>query len=229
MQVRFIDMSGLINRFLVFGLSFVVALYSIATLASEAEYSRNDLSTSYGYLYLGDNARDLNSSKLESVDYRGSGPLEWGIGIGQYLTSSISVEGAFEYWGERYNRLGGAILPGTKNNVIQIGGVGLSVSALYNYTSNPFHSYVGVGLGYFHTGVLITVPTSGLLTDISAPSNQLLPEQHAVIGINYRISDGHKLGLEIRHRNIDANFGVYTNGEVNAGGTYILLMYRSSD
>ena len=80
----------------------------------------------YAYLYIGDDIGGSHSDQLKAVNYKGGGPYEWGIGIGKYLNDLVSVEGTFEYWGERYERKEGPILPGTYNNVIQAGGIGLS-------------------------------------------------------------------------------------------------------
>ena len=198
-------------------------LFAASTLGSPVESS-----AVYGFLYLGDNADDIHSAELESVNYKGGGPLEWGIGMGRFFTKAISVEGSFEYWGERYQRQGGAVIPGTENNVIQVGGIGLSVSAIYNYSKNPFHGYLGAGAGYFLTGVLVTEPGTGLLTEEAAPADKLLLGYHAVIGMDYRLKGNHRMGVEVKRRILKANFGQYTNGEIDAGGTYVLFVYRHS-
>ena len=182
----------------------------------------------YGYLYLGDNIGSSSTGNLKSTNYKSGGPPEWGIGIGRYYDihgQAFSVEGTFEYWGERYERKG-PVIPGTENNVIQAGGLGLSASAVYHYHRQDFHGYLGAGAGYFVTGILITEPGSGLLTEKGAPSDKWLPGFHFSAGANYRMSANHKLGIEIKHRILKADFGVYTDGEVDLGGTYLLLMYR---
>lgn len=196
--------------------------------ASEPADSQADFSDYYGYLYAGDDTGGSSSSKLKSVNYKGGGPPEWGIGIGRYFSDIFSVEGTFEYWSERYERQGGSVIPGTENNVIQVGGLGFSVSAVCNYSLNRFHTYAGIGGGYFLTGILVTQPGSGLLTDDGAPSDKLLFGYHAVIGLDYKIKANHKLGIEIKHRILNADFGQYTGGEVDVGGTYLLFLYRHS-
>lgn len=179
----------------------------------------------YGYLYIGDNIGSSGSGKLKSTNYKSGGPPEWGIGIGRHYTKQFSAEGTLEYWGERYKREG-ALIPGTENNVIQAGGLGLSATALYNFRHQDFHAYFGAGAGYFITGILITEPGSGLLTDQGAPSDKWLPGYHFSIGAGYRLKAGHRLGIELKHRVLKADFGVYTDGEVDLGGTFLLLMYR---
>lgn len=219
---------GLIERLLVTN-SFCILLTCPTFLFASAPAGPSvDSSAFYGYLYIGDNTGGISSDKLKSVNYKGDGPLEWGIGIGRYFTNAVSIEGTFEYWGERYERQGGAVIPETENNVIQVGGLGLSISAIYNYTSNPFHSYLGIGAGYFLTGILVTEPGTGLLGAEGAPSDKLLLGYHAVIGLDYRVKGNHKLGVEVKHRILNADFGQYTNGEDDVGGTYLLFMYRYS-
>lgn len=219
---------GFIERLLVSSSLFILVATPIISFASAPVVSPVDSSAYYGYLYIGDNLGGSSSNKLKSINYKGGGPLEWGIGIGRYFSNAVSIEGTFEYWGERYERQGGAVILGTENNVIQVGGLGLSISAIYNFTSNPFHGYLGLGAGYFLTGILVTEPGTGLLGEEGTPSDKLLPGYHAVIGFDYRVSGGHKLGVEIKHRILNADFGQYTNGEADVGGSYLLLMYRHS-
>lgn len=187
-----------------------------------------DFSSWYGYLFIGDNVSESSTDKLKSVNYKGGGPLEWGVGIGKYINDVFSVEGTFDYWGERFERKDSSIISGTENNVIQAGGLGLSVSGIYNYHQNNFHGYIGAGVGLFATGILVTEPGSGLLTSEGAPSDKLLPGYHVMTGASFRVRGNHKIGLEIKHRILKADFGRYTNGDVDLGGTYFLLMYRHS-
>ena len=183
----------------------------------------------YGYVFAGNNVSRSPKADLQPVSYKGGSPSEWGIGGGKYINNVFSIDAAFEYWGERFERQTGSILPGTYNNVIQAGGIGLSATALYNHTTGPFHLYVGLGIGYFDTGLLVTDPVSGLLTDINAPSEKWLPGYHFSLGLDYRIVDNHKLGLEVKRRVIEADFGSYTNGTADLGGTWWLIVYRSSE
>ena len=219
---------GMVGAIQVFSILSLVCVYPAFLFAAEPTASPRDFSDYYGYLYAGDNTGGSNSSKLKSVNYKGGGPPEWGIGIGRYFSNVFSVEGTFEYWGERYERQGGAVIPGTENNVIQVGGLGFSVSAVCNYSLNRFHTYAGIGGGYFLTGILVTQPGSGLLTDDGAPSDKLLFGYHALFGLDYKIEGNHKLGIEIKHRILNADFGQYTDGEVDVGGTYLLFFYRHS-
>ncbi|MGD8560416.1 MAG: outer membrane beta-barrel protein [Gammaproteobacteria bacterium] len=196
--------------------------------ASVPTLEKNDYSSWYGYIYIGDNLSDSSTDKLRSINYKGGGPLEWGIGLGKYINNTFSVEGTFEYWGERFERLNSPIIPGTENNVIQAGGLGLSFSGIYNYHQNDFGSYLGGGVGLFVTGILVTEPGSGLLTTEGAPSDKLLLGFHLKLGLDYRIQDAHRIGIEIKRLSLKADFGQYTNGEADVGGTYILFMYRHS-
>lgn len=180
----------------------------------------------YGYLYMGDNIVNSNSDVLKSVNYKGGGPFEWGIGVGKYLNGLLSLEGTFEYYGERYERRDGPILLGTLNNIIQAGGIGLSMSALLNYNWNSFHIYSGFGAGYFSAGLLVTDPQSGLLTVENAPSDKWLPGFHIIAGIDYKFAKSFGLGIEIKHRILRTDFGNYTNGEVDFGGTWLLIIFR---
>ena len=181
----------------------------------------------YGYLYIGDDIANSNSDALKTVNYKGGGPFEWGIGVGIYLNDLLSVEGTFEYYGERYERKVGPVLPGTFNNVIQAGGIGFSITALLNHSWKSFHIYSGFGVGYFNTGLLVTAPLSGLFTVENAPSDKWLPGFNISAGIDYRLSKYTGLGLEIKHRKLKADFGSYTNGEVDFGSTWLLIVIRA--
>ncbi|MGD8570317.1 MAG: outer membrane beta-barrel protein [Gammaproteobacteria bacterium] len=206
-----------------------VVFSSPSTLfASVPTPEENDYSSWYGYIYLGDNLSGSSTSKLRAVNYKGGGPLEWGIGLGKYINNAFSVEGFFEYWGERFERQNSATISGTENNVIQVGGLGLSFSGIYYYHRNNVSSYLGGGIGLFATGVLVTEPGSGLLTTEGAPSDKLLLGFHVKLGLDYRIQDAHKIGIEIKRLSLKADFAQYTNGETDIGGTYILFMYRYS-
>ena len=181
----------------------------------------------YCYLYMGDDISNSNSDELKAVNYKGGGPYEWGLGVGKYLNNCFSVEGTFEYYGERYERKDGPILKGTFNNVIQAGGIGLSMSALLNHNWSSFHFYSGFGVGYFNTGLLVTEPLSGLLTEKNAPSDKWLSGYHIFAGVDYRLSKSLGLGLEIKHRVLKTDFGSYTNGDVDFGGTWLLIVIRA--
>ena len=222
------DKREIVRRLRVFNVFIYILAYPSVLYATESFDSQKGSSALYGYFYIGDNIGGSNSNKLDSVNYKGGGPPEWGFGIGRYLNEFVSIEGTFEYWGERYKRKNSAVIPGTENNVIQAGGLGLSISAVYNYHLKDFHGYLGAGAGYFLTGILVTKPGSGLLTEEGAPSDKLLPGFHVMIGGDYRIKENHKLGLEIKHRILEADFGEYTNGKVDVGGICLLLIYRHS-
>ena len=219
---------GLVRRLQIFSVMFLVCTCPLVLHAEEPTASNSDTSPFYGYLYAGDNTSNSHSGNLKPVNYKSGGPPEWGIGLGRYFTDVVSVEGTFEYWGERYERQGAAIIPGTENNVIQVGGLGLSMTAVFNYTQRDIHAYAGLGAGYFLTGILITEPGSGLLTDDGAPSDKFLLGYHVSVGADYRVSGNHKLGIEYKRRILKADFGQYTNGEVDVGGSYLLFVYRHS-
>ena len=218
----------LIRRLRAFNVFCLVLTCPAIVFASTPVEPSVDTSALYGYLYVGDNVSGSNSGKLKTVNYKSGGPPEWGIGLGRYFTDIVSVEGTFEYWGERYERQGTAIIPGTENNVIQVGGLGLSMTAVFNYTHRDIHAYAGLGAGYFLTGILITEQGSGLLTDEGAPSDKFLLDYHVSVGADYRVSGNHKLGIEYKRRILKADFGQYTNGEVDVGGSYLLFVYRHS-
>jgi len=213
-----------IRQILVF---YCLVIFLVISPAAESQ-SIEEPTNWYGYLYLGDNIGGSSTGKLESVDYKSGGPPEWGIGIGRYLNNVVSLEGTFEYWGERYNRTGGPVIAGTENNVIQVGGLGLSVTAVVNYSHQDLHGYAGIGAGYFLTGILVTEPGTGLLTGKGAPSDKLLLGFHVSIGADYRIQQAHRIAIELKRRFLKADFGQYTNGTVDVGGTYLLFMYRHS-
>lgn len=210
---------NLIGRLLALNLlAFSAVLYADGPTSTPS-----DPWISYSYLYFGNNIGNTSSSKLESVNYKGTAPGEWGIGIGRYVTDTISLEGALEYWGERFERKDGTVLPGTKNSIIQVTNMGLSASAVYNYTRHSFHVHLGAGAGYFSTEVLVTDPDSGLLTKNNTPSDKWFPEYHAGLGIDYCVGKEVWIGIEVKHRILYADFGPYTDGRTNVGGTFLLF------
>lgn len=208
--------------FLVFFLFFYPAIAS----ATQSE-SIEETPDWYGLAYIGNNIGNSGPAKFETTTYYGGGSYEWGIGFGKHVTKVFSLEGAFEFSGERYKR-SGVIIPGTENNIIQAGGQGLSVTALYNVNNDDFYGYAGIGAAYFSTGIMVTEPGSGLLTSDGAPSRKWLPAYHLTAGINYRFKGNHKLGVAIIHRILNADFGIYTNGDVDLGDTYLLFIIHIS-
>ena len=205
---------------------FILCCYPFLLFAAQSEQPASTGNTFplYGYLYLGDNAGESSTGSLQSINYISS-PLEWGVGLGRYYGDRLSVEGALEYWGERYERMG-TVIPGTENNVIQAGGLAFSATALGHVHRNDWHAYAGVGAGYYLTGILVTEPGSGLLTTEGAPSEKWLPGLHLSVGVDYRVNESHKLGIEIKKRRLNADFGAYTDGNVDLGGTFLLFVYR---
>lgn len=180
----------------------------------------------YAYAYLGNNIGNTHSGALESVDYKGSGPGEWGFGFGHYMTDTISIEGSFEYFGERFERNDGTTIPGTYNNVIQVTSMGPSASVLYHYKHAPFHLYLGAGVGYYSTGVLVTDPGSGLFTSEGAPSDKWFAGYHADLGVTYNTGIV-ALGLALKHRILYVDFDAYTDGKADVGGTCLLFVISS--
>lgn len=209
------------------GLVLTVLYVNPLPLMAE-ESTANDIPEYYGYLYIGNNTGSGHSRELDSIDYKGGSPYEWGLGLGRYLSHTISIEGTFEYWGERFERQDANLIPGTANNVIQVGGLGVSIAGLLNYRYTDLHGYVGIGAGLFYTGVLVTEPGTGLLTTDNAPTDKLRPGYHGVVGLDYRVEENHWVGLEVKYRILRVDFGEYTHGEVDVGGTCILLRYRHS-
>lgn len=204
-----------IGRLLVFKLLAISALL----YADESE--------AYSYVYIGNNIGNTRDGTLTSVNYKGSSPGEFGIGTGRFVTDDISIEGIMEYWGERFERDDATILAGTYNNIIQVTSMGLSTAAIYHYTNNSFDVYLGIGAGYFNTGILITDPDSTLLTEAGAPSDKWLVGYHASFGVNYGYGEQFSIGVELKQRKLYADFGPYTNGKVNVGGTYMLIVLNN--
>ncbi len=200
--------------------------FSTLLCAAEPTAAPHEEPFLYAYAYLGNNIGNTRSGALESVDYKGSGPGEWGFGFGHYMTDSISIEGSFEYFGERFARNDGTIIPGTYNNVIQVTSIGPSASLLYHYKHDPFHLYLGAGVGYYSTGVNVTDPGSGLLTNEGAPSDKWFAGYHADFGVAYNTGLGFALGLELKHRILYVDFDAYTGGKADVGGNYLLFVIR---
>lgn len=200
-------------------------LLAFSTLLYAAEAPQKPFLYAYGYL--GNNIVNSRSGALESVDYKGSAPGEWGFGFGHYVTDSISIEGSFEYFGERFERNNGTVIPATYNNLIQVTSMGPSASVLYHYRHNPFHLYLGAGAGYYSTGLLVTDPDSGLFTTKGAPSDKWFAGYHADLGVNYDTAIGFALGLALKHRILYVDFDAYTGGRADVGGTYLLFVISS--
>ena len=178
----------------------------------------------YGYLSVGAFKGSDNTGQIRTANYKGGSRIPWGLGIGYHLNKHISIDGGIEYWGERYERISDSILPGTANNFIQIDSVGLSFTSKYQNRYQNVNGYVGVGAGYFSTTLWVAAPSGGLLTT-SGGSDDYIFGYHFVLGGGYRISKESYLGVELRHRIATVDFGEYSNGEVDAGGTSISLVW----
>ncbi len=202
-------------------------LFVLATASYSAESSevlpKDSSRLFYAYLGIGDNISKTDSDNLKNID---SSPGEWEIGIGRYVTENISVDGIFEYWGQRYERTDGISLPNTYNNNIQVTNMGLSIATVYHYKRNPFHTHIGLGAGYFNSSVLVTDPGSGKYTEAGAPSSKWLVGYHASIGFDYCVGEEFWIGLELKYRMLNADFGAYTHGEADVGGTYLYFVIK---
>jgi opacity protein-like surface antigen len=108
---------------------------------------------------------------------------------------------------------------------------GLNLSVKFHFTQDRVDPYFGVGVGIYSTDFRTTSEASTCQrhcadTGPRVASNSADTGYHAVIGVDYHVTQKNVVGVEFRRLWLDANFGDIGLGKVKAGGSLLWLGYR---
>ena len=208
----------------VLAFAFLVALPQVA-LATEPEKvagkepRRTPLHLS---LYLGDFHADDSPGQLRG----GSDGYGWGLTAGYFFNRYLSLEGDFQFLRRDCERVSGSVIPGTADNDQRYLTLGLSVLAKGSRRFGRWRPFAGVGAGYFDTELWVTDPESGKFTRSGAPSSEGSIGYQFVLGVGATIRKRFQLEAGWKTIVLDGDFGAYTNGNVDLGGSLIYIAAR---
>jgi hypothetical protein len=173
-------------------------------------------------LFLGDFRADDNPGQL----VREGDGYGWGLTGGYFFNPHFSLEGEFMWFRRDYVRVSDTVLPGTADNRQRYLTLSMSALAKASRRFGRWRPFLGVGAGYFDIAPYVTQPESGLFDPTGAPSSEGSPGYQVVVGVAARVRK--RFHLEVGWKNIflDANFGTYSNGEVDLGGSMIYIAVR---
>jgi len=176
----------------------------------------------YFSLFLGDFRADDNPGQL----VRDGDGYGWGLTGGYFFNRHFALEGEFMWFRRDYVRVSDTVLPGTADNRQRYLTLSLSVLAKASHRFGRWRPFLGVGAGYFDTEPYVTHPEIGLFDTTGAPSSENSLGYQVVVGVTARVSK--RFHLEAGWKNIflDENFGTYSNGEVDLGGSMIYIAAR---
>jgi opacity protein-like surface antigen len=115
---------------------------------------------------------------------------------------------------------------GTVDGRTHIYGGGFSGVVKFSVPLGHLVPYIGGGVGMYFATMNVTGTVLGLET--SAEANETVPFEQVLAGADYWFSDRWALGIEYRRAFIEANFGGFTNGDVQLGGDSVLLTVKFS-
>ena len=176
----------------------------------------------YFSLFLGDFRADDNPGRL----VREGGGYGWGLTGGYFLNPNFALEGEFMWFRRDYMRVSDTVLPGTADNRQRYLTLSLSALAKASHRFGRWRPFLGVGAGYFDTEPYVTHPQSGGFDTMGAPSSEGSLGYQVVAGVAVRVRK--RFHLEAGWKNIflDEDFGTYSNGEVDLGGSMIYIAAR---
>ena len=80
--------------------------------------------------------------------------------------------------------------------------------------------------GRKYRGAAPMVLALGMLVSPHAAARSSDPGYHALVGVDYHVTQKNVIGVEFRHLWLDANFDDIGLGKVKAGGSLLWLGYR---
>ena len=173
----------------------------------------------YAFLQAGPFGGNSDPGKVKA-DGSGYG---YGLGMGYFLTHNLSLEGDFMYFADDYVRDSLTLAPGTSSNNIEIASVSLAVNTKYFIRSEKLSFFFGGGVGFYDSDIYARkVGLSGLS---NVDGDQAIGYQ-GIVGVGYAYRDRARIELGWRGIFLDQDFGVYSNGDADAGGNYFYIGYR---
>jgi len=124
-----------------------------------------------------------------------------------------------------------AQIPAGTNFRSNISTGGLNLSVKFHFTQDRVDPYFGGGVGVYSTEFRTTSEVPGCQhhcadTGPRVTSRSTDPGYHALVGVDYHVTQKNVVGVEFRHLWLDANFDDIGLGDVKAGGSLLWLGYR---
>jgi opacity protein-like surface antigen len=123
----------------------------------------------------------------------------------------------------------GTFKDGTVRTNMSTGGLNLSVK--FHFTLDRIEPYFGGGVGRYTTSFRTTSEASTCERHCADTGPRVTARSsdtgyHAVIGVDYHVTQKNVVGVEFRQLWLDANFDDIGLGKVKAGGSLLWLGYR---
>ena len=176
----------------------------------------------YFSVFLGDLRADDNPGQL----VRDGDGYGWGLTGGYFFNQHFALEGEFMWFRRDYVRVSDTVLPGTADNRQRYLTLSLSALAKASHRFGRWRPFIGVGAGYFDTEPYVTHPEGGGFDTAGAPSSEGSLGYQVVIGVAANVRKRFHLEAGWKSIFLDENFGTYSNGEVNLGGSMIYIAAR---
>lgn len=163
-----------------------------------------------------------STDQLEAMG-RGYG---WGVGGGYFLSELLAVEGELLWVRREYRRVSDETLPETANNDLRALSLGFSVNARLSKRYARWRPFVGVGISYWGTDLLVTDPESGLFTDSGAPPSRSDAGWQAMAGVGIHLKGRAHLEVGWSRLSLEQDFGVFSGGPAEMGGDWFFVILR---
>jgi opacity protein-like surface antigen len=205
-------------------LSFILVPGPAAKAAEPVEKDVDVKRPSRPYLYLlGSHVKA--SDTTEQLDACGAG-YGWGLGAGYFISELLSVEGELLWFRREYRRVSEEALPGTANNDLRALSLGVSVNARLSKGYARWRPFIGAGISYYGTDLLVTDPESGLFTDSGGPPSQSDTGWQVMVGVGIRLKSRMHLEVGWRRLSLEQDFGVFSGGPAEMGGDWLFIALR---
>ena len=124
-----------------------------------------------------------------------------------------------------------AQIPTGTNLRSNIGTGGLNLTVKFHFPRDRVDPYFGAGVGVYTTEFRTTSEDPGCQrhcfdTGPRVTSRSSDPGYHALVGVDYHVTQKNVVGVEFRHLWLDADFDDIGLGKVKAGGSLFWLGYR---
>jgi len=108
---------------------------------------------------------------------------------------------------------------------------GLNLAVKFHFTQDRVDPYFGAGVGIYTTNFRTTSEDPGCQrhcadTGPRVTSRSSDPGYHALVGVDYHVTEKNVVGVEFRQLWLDASFDDIGLGKVKAGGSLLWLGYR---
>lgn len=200
-------------------IAFILLVYfpAEAFCLDSEEPARNRF---YFFLQAGSFMGNNDSGKIKA-DESGYG---YGLGGGYFLTRNLSVEGDFEYFTDNYVRDSATLAPGTSSNDIEIASVSLALNTKYYIRVKTLNFFLGGGVSFYDSDIYVREIGKSGKSNVAGDQST---GYQGIAGIGYSYLDRVHVELAWRRIFLKQDFGIYSNGEVDAGGNYFHIGIRA--